>query len=209
MWCDEACLLMFCVTSKYIRMFFFKILTSGLCLCVLCLQCFVTVGHPAYKNLSGGVLAWLSVWSEVQTCIWPSGFHCHSLSLASGKFRLVLPFWCRLTRAGQRTVKWVCVCLPTVCFVVAVDMMLYLYNVVHYIHAMLNWATRCAVLQAFSTPWFLYANPTNHHLVFFLLEVFNNIIQYQFDGLTLHVLSLSLLSYLLALNSDTCYCVLA
>jgi len=98
MWCDEACLLMFCVTSKYIRMFFFKILTSGLCLCVLCLQCFVTVGHPAYKNLSGGVLAWLSVWSEVQTCIWPSGFHCHSLSLASGKSRLVLPFWYRLTR---------------------------------------------------------------------------------------------------------------
>jgi len=23
-------------------------------------------------TLSGGVLAWLSVWSEVQTCIWPS-----------------------------------------------------------------------------------------------------------------------------------------
>jgi len=29
-------------------------------------------GHPAYKKLSGGVLVWLSVWSEVQTCIWPS-----------------------------------------------------------------------------------------------------------------------------------------
>jgi len=28
--------------------------------------------HPACKNLSGGVLAWLSVWSEVQTCIWSS-----------------------------------------------------------------------------------------------------------------------------------------
>ena len=28
-------------------------------------------GHPV-KKLSGGVLAWLSVWSEVQTCIWPS-----------------------------------------------------------------------------------------------------------------------------------------
>jgi len=28
-------------------------------------------GHPACKN-SSGVLAWLSVWSEVQTCIWPS-----------------------------------------------------------------------------------------------------------------------------------------
>ncbi|KAL4240921.1 cell wall biogenesis protein [Mactra antiquata] len=38
------------------------------------------------------------------------------------------------------------------------------------------------LLEAFSTPWFLYASPTNHHLVFFLLEVFNNIIQYQFDG---------------------------
>ena len=29
-------------------------------------------GHQACKKLSGGVLAWLSVWSEVQTCIWPS-----------------------------------------------------------------------------------------------------------------------------------------
>jgi len=28
-------------------------------------------GHPACKK-SDGVLAWLSVWSEVQTCIWPS-----------------------------------------------------------------------------------------------------------------------------------------
>jgi len=28
-------------------------------------------GHPACKNLSGGVLAWLSRWSEVQTCIRP------------------------------------------------------------------------------------------------------------------------------------------
>ena len=26
-------------------------------------------GHPASKKLSGGVLAWLFVWSEVQTCI--------------------------------------------------------------------------------------------------------------------------------------------
>ena len=29
-------------------------------------------GHPACEKLSGEVLAWLSVWSEVQTCIWPS-----------------------------------------------------------------------------------------------------------------------------------------
>jgi len=29
-------------------------------------------GHPACKKLSSGVLAWLSVWSEVQTCIRPN-----------------------------------------------------------------------------------------------------------------------------------------
>jgi len=55
-------------------------------------------GHPACKKLSGGVLAWLSVWSKVQTCICPSWCHGHSLSLASVKSRLVLPFWYRPTR---------------------------------------------------------------------------------------------------------------
>jgi len=55
-------------------------------------------GHPACKKLSGGVLAWLSVWSEVQTCIWPIWCHCYSLSLAPVKSRLVLPFWYRLTQ---------------------------------------------------------------------------------------------------------------
>jgi len=29
-------------------------------------------GHQACKKLSGGVRAWLSVCSEVQTCIWTS-----------------------------------------------------------------------------------------------------------------------------------------
>ena len=38
------------------------------------------------------------VWSEVQTCIWPSWCHCQSLSRASVKSRLVLPFWYRLTQ---------------------------------------------------------------------------------------------------------------
>ena len=50
------------------------------------------------KTQSGGVLAWLSVWSEVQTCIWSRWCHCHTLSLASVKSRSVLPFWCWLTR---------------------------------------------------------------------------------------------------------------
>ena len=55
-------------------------------------------GFPACKQLSGGVLAWLSVWSEVQTSMWPSWCYCHSMSLAEVKSRLVLPFWYRHTR---------------------------------------------------------------------------------------------------------------
>ena len=43
------------------------------------------------------MLVSLFVWSEVQSCIWPSWCHCHSLSLASLKSTLVLPFWYRLT----------------------------------------------------------------------------------------------------------------
>jgi len=50
--------------------------------------------HSTCKKLSGGVLAWFSVWSEVQTCIWPSWCHCHSLSLASVKSRLVVTARC-------------------------------------------------------------------------------------------------------------------
>jgi len=30
-------------------------------------------GHPGCKKLSGGVLAWLSVWGEVQICIYTVG----------------------------------------------------------------------------------------------------------------------------------------
>jgi len=74
----------------------------GILLLLKCLQFFDTVGwwqegHPACKKLSGGVLAWLSAWSEVQTCICPSWCHCHSLSLASVKSRFVIPFWYRPT----------------------------------------------------------------------------------------------------------------
>ena len=44
------------------------------------------------------MLAWLSVWSKVQTCIWPSWCHGHSLSLASVESWAVLPFWYWLTQ---------------------------------------------------------------------------------------------------------------
>ena len=51
-------------------------------------------GIQTVKTLSDGVLAWLSVWSKVQTCIWPSWCHCHSLSLASVKYSLCFrTFW--------------------------------------------------------------------------------------------------------------------
>ena len=45
-----------------------------LCYCYSALTLLVgrQEGHPACKKQSGGVLAWLSVWSEVQTCIWLS-----------------------------------------------------------------------------------------------------------------------------------------
>ena len=64
--------------------------------------------------MSGGVLVWLSVWSELQTCIWPSWCHCHSPSLASVKSRLVLPFWYWLTRVVPDKGPlngYVCVCI--------------------------------------------------------------------------------------------------
>ena len=73
-------------------------------------------GIRPVKKLSDGVLAWLSVCSEVQTCIWPSWCHCHSLSLASVKSRLVLYFLVLADPGspGQRAVKQVCVywCCP-------------------------------------------------------------------------------------------------
>jgi len=64
-------------------------------------------GIQPVKKLSDGVLVWLSVWSEVHTCIWPIRCHCHSLTLASVKSRLVLPFWYQLTWV----VLEVCVCV--------------------------------------------------------------------------------------------------
>jgi hypothetical protein len=38
------------------------------------------------------------------------------------------------------------------------------------------------LLEAFSSSSFLFANNNNYNLIFFLLEILNNMIQYQFDG---------------------------
>jgi len=62
--------------------------------------------HAACKKLSGGVLAWLSVWSEVQTCIWPSWCHCHSLYVNGFTFLVLAHLGC----PGQRAFKRVFVC---------------------------------------------------------------------------------------------------
>jgi len=67
-------------------------------------------GHPACKKLGGGVLAWLSVWSEVQTCRHMA--QLMPLSLALVKSRLVLPFWYWLTWVvPEKGPLNVCVCV--------------------------------------------------------------------------------------------------
>jgi len=83
--------LIFRFSFRRLQVFYLLVTDSNLTHCVHhllefynCLWCLISAfsaltllvgrqeGHPACKNLSGEVLAWLSVWSEVQTCIWPS-----------------------------------------------------------------------------------------------------------------------------------------
>jgi len=49
-----------------------NVLSTFICFSALTLLVGRQEGHPACKILSGGVLVWLFVWSEVQTCIRPS-----------------------------------------------------------------------------------------------------------------------------------------
>ena len=101
-------------------------------------------GIRPVKKLSGGVLAWLSVWSEVQNCIWLSWCHCHSLSLASVKSKLVLPFWYRLTQVVlDKGPLNGCVCvyrilqvvtlllLLSVLFIILINVVYSLWHIVH------------------------------------------------------------------------------
>ena len=61
--------------------FYFSFLfQSGILMASVAVFPTLLVGH-ACKDLSGRVLVLLSVWSKVQTCIWPSWCHCHSLLL--------------------------------------------------------------------------------------------------------------------------------
>jgi len=71
---------LFCVLKRDILLFFRQKLTVFYILCIESSSAFSALtllvgrqeGHPACKKQSGVVLAWLSVWSKVQTCMWPS-----------------------------------------------------------------------------------------------------------------------------------------
>jgi len=74
-------------------------------------------GHPACKKQSGGVLAWLSVWSEVQTCIFllscphiaplmPLPLTVSCFSKIQIGYTFLVP--AHLGSSGKRPVKQVC-----------------------------------------------------------------------------------------------------
>ena len=70
-------------------------------------------GHPACKKLSGGVLAWLSVWNQgadlhmAQLMLLPLIVSCFS-KIHIG-FSFLVP--AHPGSPGQRAVKWVYVCM--------------------------------------------------------------------------------------------------
>jgi len=67
-------------------------------------------GHPVCKKLSGGVLAWLSVWSEVQTCmaqLMPLPLTVSCFSKIEIRFTFLVP--AQPGSPGQTAVKRVCV----------------------------------------------------------------------------------------------------
>ena len=69
-------------------------------------------GHPACKKLSGGKLAWLSVWSEVQIFreaqLMPLLLTVSCFSEIQTGFAFLVP--AQSGSPGQRAVKRVCVC---------------------------------------------------------------------------------------------------
>ena len=64
-------------------------------------------GHPVCKNWVVG--CWHAVWIKVQTCIWPSCCHCHSLVSCFSKIQIGFTFLvpAHLGSTGRRAVKHV------------------------------------------------------------------------------------------------------
>jgi len=70
-------------------------------------------GHPACKKLSGGMLAWLSVWSEVRLAyaqLMPLPLSVSCFSKIQIGFTFLVP--AHPGSPGKRAVKRVCVCVP-------------------------------------------------------------------------------------------------
>ena len=86
-----------------------------------CLQCFIAFsaltllvgrqeGHPSCKKLSGGVLAWLSVWSEVHIAqLMPLPLTVSCFSKIQIGFTFLVP--AHPGSPGKRAIKRVCVCV--------------------------------------------------------------------------------------------------
>jgi hypothetical protein len=58
------------------------------------------------------------------------------------------------------------------------------------------WAKLANVFELFSLPKWLFAGPHNHHSVFYLLEIFNNQLLYQYEGASALVLNLLRLKHI-------------
>jgi len=79
-------------------------------------KCFDAVGWAAgrasgLQKLSGGVQAWLFVWSEVQTCrqLMPLPLTVSCFSKIQIGFTFLVP--AHPSNPGKMAVKWVCVCV--------------------------------------------------------------------------------------------------
>lgn len=59
-----------------------------------------------------------------------------------------------------------------------------LVNISPYLKSLTTLASRCLIqlFETFSSPFVIFTEPNYHQLVIFLLEIFNNMIQYQFDS---------------------------
>lgn len=63
-------------------------------------------------------------------------------------------------------------------------LMTIIVNISPYLKALSMLACKCLIqlFEIFSSPFVIFTEPNYHQLVIFLLEVFNNLVQYQFDG---------------------------
>jgi len=64
-------------------------------------------GIRPVKKLSGGMLVWLSVWSEVQAQLMPLPLTVSCFSKIQIGFTFLVP--AHLGSPGKRAIKWVCV----------------------------------------------------------------------------------------------------